>query len=58
MGNREEIQKIDCPVCGYEVEFELTWTRDNGFIFCGTCCKSFGVTILAEEEGVSYEKKI
>lgn len=39
---------LDCPYCNHNVEVDVSWARQNGRIFCGTCCKSFDVKVPEE----------
>jgi uncharacterized Zn finger protein (UPF0148 family) len=36
---------ISCPYCKYPVEIDVEFTKKNGRVFCGTCCKAFDVKL-------------
>lgn len=38
-----------CPFCNSVVETTESWAKENGRLFCNTCCKSFPV-------GVDYDR--
>jgi transcription elongation factor Elf1 len=42
--------KIKCPYCESAVKVDFNFAKENGRVFCGTCCKSFDVEIDDTEE--------
>lgn len=40
-----KIVTLDCPFCESEVQVPFDFAKDNKRVFCGTCCKSFAVSL-------------
>lgn len=53
----EKLIGIDCKFCEETFSTPLEWARDNGRVFCPTCCKSFDVKI-SEETRADYSSLI
>jgi len=53
----DKLISITCKYCEETFSTPLEWARDNGRVFCPTCCKSFDVKI-SEETRADYSSLI
>ena len=53
----EKLIGIDCKYCEETFSTPLEWARENGRVFCPSCCKSFDVKI-SEETRADYSSLI
>ena len=46
-----------CPICDSIVEVDIAFAKQNGRIFCGTCCRAFDISIEEEkpEKVIEYD---
>lgn len=44
-----KIMTLDCPFCESVVKVPFDFAKENKRVFCGTCCKSFAVSIEEDD---------
>jgi hypothetical protein len=44
------LDKIQCNLCNSIFETDVDWVRQNGRVFCPSCCKSFEVDVKPTED--------